>query len=124
VTDTNHMLSVVQSYIDGFERCDGDALAQLYAEDATVEDPMGSARIVGQVAIRNFYRKMVLNKAKLTLAGPIRTVANCAAFPFECRFVFQGAYCRFDIIDVFRFDEHGKIKGMQAFYGPENIHKI
>jgi steroid Delta-isomerase len=124
VTERSRMLLVVQSYIEAFDRCDGDALAQLYADDATVEDPVGSAPIIGHTAIRDFYGEVVLNKAKLTLAGPVRTAANCAAFPFECRFIFEGAYCRFDIIDVFRFDDHGKIKGMQAFYGPENIHRI
>jgi steroid Delta-isomerase len=124
VTDHNWMVSVVQSYLDAFDRCDGDALANLYAEDATVEDPFGSAAFVGREAIREFYRMVVQNKATLKLLGPVRTAANCAAFPFECRFVFQGVLSRFDIIDVFRFDEHGKIKGMQAFYGPENIHPI
>jgi steroid delta-isomerase len=124
VTDHSSMVSVVQTYIEAFERCDGDALAQLFADDATVEDPVGSAPRVGRAAIQEFYRQMAANKAKLTLAGPIRTAANCAAFPFECRFIFKGAYCRFDIIDVFRFDEHGKIQSMQAFFGPANIHKI
>jgi steroid delta-isomerase len=118
------MVSVVHSYIEGFDRCDSEALAQLFADDATVEDPVGSTPLLGRAAIREFYVRMAANKAKLTLAGPIRTAANCAAFPFECRFIFKGAYCRFDIIDVFRFDEYGKIKGMQAFYGPANIHKI
>jgi steroid delta-isomerase len=118
------MVSVVQSYIEGFDRCDSKALVQLFADDATVEDPVGSTPLVGRAAIQEFYLKAAANKAKLTLAGPIRSAANFAAFPFECRFIFNGAYCRFDIIDIFRFDEHGKIKGMQAFYGLENIHKI
>jgi steroid delta-isomerase len=118
------MVSVVQSYIEAFDRCDAKALAQLFADDATVEDPVGSEPLAGLSAIREFYLKMAANKAKLTLAGPICTAAGCAAFPFECRFIFEGAYSRFDIIDVFRFDEHGKIKSMQAFFGPANIHKI
>ena len=122
--DHNHMVSVVQSYIEAFDLCDGEALTALYADDATVEDPVGSKPLVGRDAIRKFYIKMAAYKAKLTLVGPIRTATNCAAFPFECRFVFKGDYCRFDIIDVFRFDDAGKIKSMQAFFGPANIHKI
>jgi steroid delta-isomerase len=118
------MVAVVHSYIEAFDRCDGEALAALYADDATVEDPVGSKPLVGRTAIREFYHQMAANKAKLTLVGPVRTAANCAAFPFECRFVFKGDYCKFDIIDVFRFDDAGKIKSMQAFFGPNNIEKI
>jgi len=43
-----------------------------------------------------------------------------AAFPFQLRMEVNGVAMKTDIIDLFRFNEAGKIISMRAFWGPSN----
>ncbi|MGH8457655.1 MAG: nuclear transport factor 2 family protein, partial [Stenotrophobium sp.] len=61
------MKAAMQAYIDLFNRSDADGIAALYADDATVEDPVGSPLKVGKAAITDFYRMAIKTGAKLAL---------------------------------------------------------
>jgi steroid delta-isomerase len=117
----SQMSAAVLNYIDGFARSDTEALTQLFAETAVIEDPVGAPPLVGRAAIRQFYARICAGGAKLTLTGPIRTTGRHAAFPFQSRVTYKGVPCTIDIIDVFRFDDEGRIEAMQAFFGASNI---
>jgi steroid delta-isomerase len=117
----SQMREAVLGYIDGFARQDAEALTRLFAEDATIEDPIGAPPLVGREAIRAFYQRICAGGARLTLTGPIRATGRHAAFPFQSKVTYKGVACTIDIIDVFRFDDEGRIAAMQAFFGPENI---
>src|SRR5262245_53953251 len=115
------MTRAVHAYVDAFEREDPDAIAKLFAEAATVEDPVGAPAHAGMGAIRTFYTQATATVAKLILAGPIRTTANCAAFAFSVALSLEGEKRLIDVIDTFTFDEQGKITQMRAFWGPDNV---
>jgi steroid delta-isomerase len=118
------MVAAVQAYVDAFANEDSDAIVQLYAADATVEDPIGAPLRSGSEAIRDFYRMSVGTGAKLTLDGPVRTAGNIAAFAFSVHVTLDGTPCRIDVIDTFNFDANGKIAAMKAFWGPQNMHPL
>lgn len=118
-----HMVAVVHAYVEAFANEDSDAIAQLYAVDATVEDPVGAPLRSGIEAIREFYEMSVGTGAKLTLEGPVRTAGNIAAFAFSVHVALDGSPCRIDVIDTFNFDSNGKIVAMKAFWGPQNLHR-
>src|SRR5690554_663273 len=46
---------VVDSYLRGLNEQDLEGILSLYADDATVEDPVGSNIISGMKALRKFY---------------------------------------------------------------------
>lgn len=119
-----HMVAVVHAYVEAFANEDSDAIAQLYAADATVEDPVGAPLRSGIEAIREFYEMSVGTGAKLTLNGPVRTAGNIAAFAFSVHVTLDGSPRRIDVIDTFNFDAHGKIVAMKAFWGPLNVHAL
>ncbi|MNY02918.1 Steroid Delta-isomerase [compost metagenome] len=121
MTDHDHKLGVVAAYVDGFDRADAEALADLYAEDATVEDPVGAARIAGRDAIREFYRAAVARGIKLELSGAPRTAGDSVAFPFHVHRQRGGQDEIIEVIDVFRLDPEGRIVEMRAYWGPQNI---
>lgn len=112
---------VVESYIQAFAKCDPEAVVALFAEDATVEDPIGSPAHHGHDAIRAFYTASMATGAKLKLEGPVRTAADYAAFAFSVTLNYGGEK-RVDVIDTFRFDEAGKVVEMRAYFGPANMH--
>jgi steroid delta-isomerase len=120
--DPKHMEAAVQEYVAAFEVGSADRVAALYADNATVEDPVGSPRHEGLAAIRAFYEGSMVTGAKLRLEGPVRVVADYAVFPFSVHLQWEGAAKRIDVIDTFRFDDAGKVVEMRAFWGPENMH--
>ena len=115
------MVRVVEAYVSAFGRGDADAVRDLFAVDATVEDPVGSPPHVGHDAIHAFYAASMQTGAKLRLEGPVRTAADRAAFAFSVHLELQGQAMRVDVIDIFRFDAQGKVAAMQAYFGPDNM---
>ncbi|MDB2438552.1 nuclear transport factor 2 family protein [Hellea sp.] len=132
---SQHMQDAVEAYIRLFNAQDADGIAELYAETATVTDPVGTPPKEGKAAIKTFYELAVKNGAKLELVGPTRIAGNSAAFPFRCTVggmthvdsdvaveveLPKGAMT-IDIIDTFVFDDDGKVTEMKAYWGPSNI---
>lgn len=115
------MEAAVHAYVAAFDHSDAVAIANLYAIDARVEDPIGSPPHVGREAIETFYRYAVTTGAKLVLDGPIRIAGHIAAFPFHVSLNHGGQPTRIDVIDLFHFDEAGQITLMQAYWGETNV---
>lgn len=127
------VLEVAQAYIDLFNAADGDGIAALFSDNAEVHDPVGTPPKAGKDAISAFYQMATRAGTRLESTGPVRIAGNQAAFPFRCHVKaikiqdkavdvdLPTGPMRIDIIDVFSFDEAGKISKMQAFWGPRNI---
>jgi steroid delta-isomerase len=118
------MQAAVHAYVEGFEREDPKAIVSLFAADATVEDPVGTPPKVGHEAIGEFYTMSMQTGAKLHLEGPIRVGQDYAAFAFQVRLKMGEADATVDVIDVFHFDDAGKVRSMQAYFGPGNFRGI
>jgi len=113
----NEKINAVQQYIKAFAKADINIIKTLYAEDATVEDPVGRGVHRGLEAICRFYQTALDSGATLSLNGTPRCAGNAVAFPFT---VHSGPV-NIEIIDVFEFNEQGKISTMRAYWGQENI---
>ena len=116
-----HMQAAVRAYIAALNAGDIDAIVALYAEDATVEDPVGSTPQRGLAQIRTFYSASLSMALQVVLDGEIRAVANEAAFAFSVSLVMDGKRITIRPIDVMRFDAQGRITAMRAFFGNHNI---
>ena len=116
------MEAAVHGYVAAFEAGSADQVAALYAEDATVEDPIGSPIHRGREAIRAFYAESMKTGAKLKLEGPVRITGDYAVFPFSVNLNFGDGPKRIDVIDTFRFNAAGEVVEMRAFWGPTNMH--
>lgn len=120
--DTDKMTAAVHAYVEGFAKGDPAIIAALFAEGATVEDPIGSPVRHGRAAIHEFYTESMQTGAKLTLNGPIRVGADHAAFAFSVNLHFGGSDKHVDVIDTFRFNDNNEVVEMRAFWGPGNMH--
>jgi steroid delta-isomerase len=110
-------IAVVEKYMQAFAKNDLDLIKEIYADDATVEDPVGSEAHRGITAILEFYRQGMATGAKLELTGPPRCAGNAVAFPFCC----TASGMKIQVIDVFEFNPGGKVVSMKAYWGPENV---
>jgi len=118
------MVAIVNAYVDGFAHKDAEMIAALFAEDGSAEDPVGSPPVQGKPALREFYARAMTMGITLTLEGPVRTVAHYAAFPFSIHMNTPKGHRRIDVIDLFRFNDAGKIVEMRAFWGPQNNRRV
>ncbi|WP_029527775.1 nuclear transport factor 2 family protein [Polaromonas glacialis] len=116
-----HMQATVEAYVRALNASDLDAIVALYADDAVVEDPVGTAPKRGLAEIRAFYAGSLKLKLRVELEGQIRAVASEAAFAFSVSFEVKGQRTTIRPIDLFRFDDAGRIVQMRAFFGPANI---
>jgi steroid delta-isomerase len=118
---TEHYQQVVNDYIRLMTAGDWQGVAKLYAEDATVEDPVGTEPHRGIEAVAAFYRGAVANGVTLHLDGPVRVAGREVAFPFHAAVKADGKLMHIHVIDVFRFNDQGKIVAMRAFFGQDNF---
>lgn len=114
--EASDKIAAVHQYIEAFDKADIDLIRELYAVNATVEDPVGTDPYVGIDAILGFYEPSLGAGAKLELTGAPRCTGNAVAFPFKAII----GDMNIEIIDVFEFDVHGKVVSMKAYWGPEN----
>lgn len=116
------MEAAVHTYVEAFDKQDPALAASIFADDAVIDDPIGSPPKVGQAAILQFYTESMATGAKLVLQGPVRVATAHAAFAMQVRLNWGGKDMAIDVIDTFAFDDAGKVKQMQAFFGPGNMH--
>jgi steroid delta-isomerase len=117
------MRLAVERYASRLSAGDGDGVADLFADQAWIEDPIGSERKVGREVLRVFYAGAIERAhPQVELTGPVRTTnASAAAAPLRSRSFFGGRNMVIDIIDVFTFDSDGLIESMCAYFGPSNM---
>ena len=121
MTDTAERTAVCQAYLDGLVAGDLDAVLSLFADDATVEDPVGTEPKVGREALAAFYQIACDFVTAAQLTGTPRVAGNEVAFPFEITTGSGDNASIISIIDAFRFNEAGKIVSMRAWWGGENV---
>ena len=122
MTDETRMKAAMQAYIDLFNRSDAAAIAGLYADDATVEDPVGSPLKKGKAEIAAFYKMAIATGARLELAAPIRAShGNAAAMAFNVRLNMPEGKAHIQVIDVMTFNDAGKFTSMKAYWGKSDM---
>jgi steroid delta-isomerase len=116
------MKAVLQAYLDGLNAGNADAVLGLFADDGTVEDPVGLKVHSGRTAISAFYHHAVGRGAKFSLDAPIRaSFCNAAAMAISVDVVIESQLRRVRIIEVMTFDDAGKIASMRAYFGNSDI---
>jgi len=114
--ENSDKIAAIHRYVDAFEQQDMNIIRDIYADDAIVEDPVGTDLHEGIDAICAFYEGALTSGAKLELTGNPRCSGNAVAFPFQVKMPGLAI----EIIDVFEFNAAGKIKSMKAYWGPDN----
>ena len=112
--------AVVTAYLDAVASGSAEAVAALYAPDATVEDPVGSVVRRGRDAIEEFDRALAGSDVSTELLA-VRVCGLHAAFSFRVTTRLDGKAYVVEPIDVMSFDADGAITTMRAFWGPGDM---
>ncbi|MDX2170520.1 MAG: nuclear transport factor 2 family protein [Deltaproteobacteria bacterium] len=116
-----HIRAVFARYCELVSQGDVEAIAQLYAEDATVEDPLGSPPHRGRAAIRAFYRAAA-GAVRLELEGRVRSAGNQGAAAMIAR-PNADPRTRVETLDVMTFGDDGLITSMRAYWSADTIYR-
>lgn len=108
--------AAVRRYLELVATGTGEQIAALYADDATVEDPVGGGEVhIGRQAIAGFYRN-IENTERSTELLALRVAGHEAAFMFAITVGAGGHGMRIEPIDVMVFDDEGRITSMKAYW--------
>jgi steroid delta-isomerase len=113
----------VHRYLELASQGRADDVAELYATDGTVEDPVGGEVHIGRQAVRGFYDSLPTNGAEADLVT-LRALGNEVAFFWALIIDLGENKMRIEIISVMTFSDEGKIATMKAYWGPENITQL
>ena len=116
--DAEQIRATVQRYTEVFSAGDKEAYVGLFAEGATLEDPVGGEVHQGIEAIRAFWdmTREMTPTIELVITGPVRVAGAEAAFPGEARPSLGDTTMAVPVIDTLAFDEDGKITALRAFW--------
>lgn len=116
-----HIADALQAYVDNITAGDLDAVVNLFAEDAIVEDPVGSEPHEGHVALREFYQVACDSVSKMTLEGNVRVCSNVGACAMLASPKGAEDSLLIETLDVMEFNDDGKITSMRAYWGERNM---
>ena len=117
ITDT------VNRYITLLGDGDVDGLVSLYADDATVEDPVGGEVHIGGQAIKGFY-SAVANVDRSAELVSLRVAGNEAAFHFRLIVAAGDNKIRIEPIDTMVFNDEGKVTAMKAYWSAADVTQL
>lgn len=122
--DNAQMAQIPKRYVEIVSSHDIEAMCSLFAADAIQEDPVGHDPHIGIEAIRDFFMVGFSADIKAELIGAPRCAGNSVAFPLAVTFAAGDSRLKLEAIDVFDFNEEGKIKSMKAYWGAENCSEV
>ncbi|OHV04067.1 nuclear transport factor 2 family protein [Mycobacterium talmoniae] len=118
-----HITETVNRYIGLVAKGSAEDIAGLYADDATVEDPVGGEVHIGRQAIRGFYAAVEGAERDCELVT-LRVAGNEAAFQFRLTVTAGEHRMLIEPIDVMVFGDDGKIAAMKAYWSADNVTQL
>ncbi len=118
------MSAAVDAYIERLTDGNAERIVELYADGATVEDPIGTEQRTTREQLLEFYTIIQnLDDRKATLKW--KKVAGDTAV-FEFTLVTHTAGMAFEItpVDIMVFNDEGKIVSMRAVWAQEDLKPI
>lgn len=120
VASTERIRDVVTRYVELVGSGTADEIVALYAEGATVEDPVGSGIRSDRAEIHAFYATLEGLEQETRLLET-RIAGGEAAVLFEVVTRADGVSYTLAPVDVMTFDDDGLITSMRAFWGDDDL---
>jgi steroid delta-isomerase len=110
--------AVLERYLEVHAAADLEAVLALFAEDAVVEDPVGSPVHAGREAIRQFYARTHRTNGRLRLerVGPALVCGREVAAHVRAAVPGQESAPEVDVIYTLNIDSAGRIATLRAFF--------
>lgn len=115
--DADAVRATIERYLERFSAGDREGWLDLWADGATMEDPVGSPPKRGREEIGAFWdqNRAGVDSIELRGRGIVVVVGNEASFVFDARPTLGGATLSMPVIDVMTFDDEARITSQRAF---------
>lgn len=112
------ILATIDRYAASYGADDRAGWLELFTEDATIEDPVGTDVWAGPERRAEFwdFTHSLADRIEITRAGPACIAGHEAAWPLLIVTEIGGTRMGIDAIDVMTFDDRARISGMRAFW--------
>jgi steroid delta-isomerase len=120
MTDRDSINKTIDAYLTAYSAADRDGWLDCFGEGAWIEDPVGTPRREGRVALAEFWDEThaIPDAIELRPLGIRTVIGDEAAFTMQARPNLGGDTYVIDIIDHMTFDSDGRIASVRAFYDP------
>lgn len=110
--------NVVARYVELLAAHQPDAIVDLFADNATIEDPVGTEPKTGRQTLVDFYTVLASMEDISAELLWSKVAADTAVFSFKLR-TGTGSY-RFELspVDIMVFDDDAKIVSLRAVFDP------
>jgi len=112
--------TAMETYIKALSESDVNTIMDLYADECSVEDPVGAPVKSGRETLRAFYTGAAPS-LHVEITGSIRVAGTSCAVPLVAELSMPDAKMYVDVIDVMTFDDAGKITSMRAYWSPADM---
>lgn len=118
MADADTLRSNIAAYTARFTAEDREGWLDLFADDAWIEDPVGTPRRTGRKEIGEFWDEVhtVPDAIELRPLGIVTVIGDEGIFTMQARATLGDSVFGVDIIDLMTFDDAGKIATMRAFF--------
>lgn len=118
MADADTLRTNIASYTARFTAEDREGWLDLFADDAWIEDPVGTPRRAGRKEIGEFWDEVhtVPDAIELRPLGIVTVIGDEGIFTMQARATLGDSVFGVDIIDLMTFDEAGRIATMRAFF--------
>lgn len=120
---SDKIAATVQAYIDGLNNGSADDLADLFADGATVEDPIGAPIRGTRAELVDFYGIITSLDSRNATLKWTKIAGDTAVFEFT---VTGAGGMSFEItpVDIMVFNEDGKIVSMRAVWEQSDLKQV
>lgn len=114
------MKTTVNAYFAAIRELNVDAWLRTFATDAVSHDPVGGMPLEGHAALRGFFEAVAGGFRSIDIRGDqIFVAGQSAAVKWTLHGVGKnGKKATAEGIDVFEFNEHGKIQRLFGYWDP------
>lgn len=110
--------ATVQAYVDAIAAGDTEKVVGLFADGATVEDPIGSDLKTTREELLEFYGGVCAMSPSTELKW-VRVAGDTAVFEFVLHTKAGDSTVTVTPIDIMRFDDDARVVSMRAVWDPE-----
>ncbi|MEH3155699.1 MAG: nuclear transport factor 2 family protein [Gordonia paraffinivorans] len=115
---TDSITATVQAYVDHLAAGDAEKVVALFADGATVEDPIGSDLKTTREELLEFYGGVCAMSPSTELKW-VRVAGDTAVFEFVLHTKAGDSTFTVTPVDIMRFDDDAHVVSMRAVWDPE-----
>ena len=123
-TLSERIAQTVQAYVDRVAGGTAEEIVDLYADGATVEDPIGSPIKTSRSELVEFYGVIAGMDSREAVLNWSKVAGDTAVFGFTLVTGTGGMKFEVSPVDIMVFDENAKIVSMRAVWEPSDLKQI